>query len=326
MPIDSSLYGQRPMKRQKKDMSLSNSLDFKAQLSSLMSNSSATSAPAGRGRPSRAKEDISSHAKSKRRETESKIVLKEVAGTEEEAQELSRARRKMEEKARLYAAMKRGDYIPKDNESAPLVDFDRKWAEEKEGRNNGYSSSGTDNEEDEAEEMVEYEDEFGRLRQGTKADKEKIERRMRRGFLGAEELERMSARPTAPAKLIYGDAIQTHAFNPDDPEKMEELARKRDRSPTPPEMKHYDADWEIRDKGVGFYKFSKDEETRAKEMEALEKGRQETERLRKERDDKREARRREMAERRSEIEARRAKKMADSFLDGLASGMGDEKA
>ncbi|KAK1244668.1 hypothetical protein MKX07_003467 [Trichoderma sp. CBMAI-0711] len=330
MPQDPGLYGQRPQKRHKRE-AISSSLDFTAQLTSLISTSTAqgsTSTTSGRPRPSKqAKDDIfRSTSKSKKTPTSTKeedaksekLVLKDVAGTEDETRELERAKRKMESKARLYAAMKRGDYVPKENEAAPLVDFDRKWAETTEGKDD-YETSSSDEDANGSgdDEIVEYEDEFGRTRRTTRAEKEKMERRIRRGLLGAEELERMSARPSAPSKLIYGDAIQAMAFVPDDPDKMEELARKRDRSATPPEMKHYDADHEIRTKGVGFYKFSKDEETRAQEMKSLEEERLRTEELRKQREEQRAARRREIEQRRKDMGERRAKRQADDFLEGL---------
>lgn len=287
-----------------------------------------TPTTSGRARPAKQSKDDIFHSttKSKKKGSSSrerdaaseKLVLKEVAGTEEETRELERAKRKMESKARLYAAMKRGDYVPKENEAAPLVDFDRKWAETVEGKDDyETSSSDEDGNGSDGEQVVEYEDEFGRTRRGTRADMEKMERRMRRGLLGAEELERMSARPNAPSNLIYGDAIQAMAFAPDDPGKMEELAGRRDRSATPPEMKHYDADHEIRTKGVGFFKFSKDEETRAHEMKSLEEERLRTEEQRKQREEQRAARRQEIEQRRKDMGERRAKRQADSFLDEL---------
>lgn len=320
MPQDPNLYGQRPIKKQKKAAPLASSLDFSAQLTALMSNPS-SSASSARSRPSKErKDDVFRLGKGKhaeKGEKSAKLALKEVMGTEEESHERERARRKMEDKARLYAAMKRGDYVPKENEAAPLVDFDRKWAETEEGKDNLSTYSTSEDEEPEDNELVEYEDEFGRLRKGTRKEIERLKQRERRGILGAEELQRMSARPSEPSKIIYGDAVQTMAFAADDPDKMEELARKRDRSVTPPGQKHYDADWEIRTKGTGFYKFSKDEATRAKEMAALEEERKKTEQERKEREDVKEKRRREIEERRKEMAARRAKKQADSFLDGL---------
>ncbi|SPO02660.1 uncharacterized protein DNG_05333 [Cephalotrichum gorgonifer] len=331
MPQDPNLYGQRPAKKQKKDSGSLGSLDFTAQMTALISNpASSSAAPRGRRRGEQKETVFRPGGKGAGSRDEGRgkrsggLRLKEGQTTQEEVAELERSRRKMEEKARIYSALKRGDYVPKENEPTPLVDFDRKWAEANDG-DDARDGAESDSEEEEGrgddDEIIEFEDEYGRTRQGTRADKERLDRRRRRGLLGAEELERMSARPAAPQGLIYGDTIQTMAFAPDDADKMEELARKRDRSQTPPEMKHYDADAEIRDKGVGFYKFSKDEETRRAEMESLRKERLATEARRSEREEKKAARQREIQERRGAIEARRAKKMADSFLDVLAADL-----
>ncbi|KAI1416569.1 hypothetical protein F5Y13DRAFT_154267 [Hypoxylon sp. FL1857] len=357
MPQDPNLYGQRPAKRQKKEIPLSSSLDFASQLTSLLSTSgsapsaSSSTVASGRPRPSK-KDDIfsvkakrkagsstpddrsnSKHGESRDRDRDgkdgAKLTLKDVRGTEEEKQDLARARRKMEEKARLYAAMKRGDYIAKEGEAAPLVDFDRKWAEahpEDDHDPNRYSSSGTDDESDDAgDELVEYKDEFGRTRRGTRAEMLRLERRKQRSALGAAELESMAAKPIkAPERLIFGDVIQSAAFNPEDDtlHKMEDLAAKRDKEPTPPPDTHFDGGAEIRTKGVGFYQFSREEERRRQEMQALARERENTERVRKEREEAREKRRREIEERRKKIGAKRAEKLAESFLDGLAGEIG----
>lgn len=236
----------------------------------------------------------------------------------------------MEEKARLYAAMKRGDYVPPassstgiNDERAPLVDFDRKWAEEQEaGKSPHYdTSSGSDNGESELEdaEMVEYEDEFGRLRRGTRGEAAREDRRRKAAAYAKEELSNMSARPEAPTNIIFGNTIQTSAFNPDEPiaAQMEAIARKRDRSATPPEEVHYDASKEVRSKGVGFYAFSGGKEERRKEMESLAMERAETERRARERGEKKEGRKREVEERRRVVREKREKGMADRFLEGL---------
>ncbi|KAI1272392.1 hypothetical protein F5Y07DRAFT_303415 [Xylaria sp. FL0933] len=356
MPQDPNLYGQRPAKKQKKEIPLSSSLAFTSQLSSLItaplavpsstpSTSEGGGKSSGRPRPSKNKDDIFSSIKAKRKPSsrsdtnesrttapsnDSKIRLKHVHNTEEEKQDFARARRKMEEKARLYAAMKRGDYIAKENEAAPLVDFDRKWAERHpEDEEERYSSSGEDNESSDdgaapETEMIEYQDEFGRTRTGTRAEVERLQRRAARSALGASELADMAAVPTArPANLIYGDAIQTAAFNPeaDTLDAMASLAAKRDRTPTPPPDTHFDGRAEIRTKGTGFYQFSRDEETRRAEMESLMAERANTERVRSEREAEKERRRREIEERRRKIGARRAEKLAENFLDGLAGEM-----
>ena len=232
----------------------------------------------------------------------------------------------MEEKARLYASMKRGDYVPPtdgrtNKEENSLVDFDRKWAEEQEsGKGPNYDTSSDDYAGDsDEEEMFDYEDEFGRQRRGTKVEAARELRRRNAQAHAAEELSQFSARPTRPSNLIHGDTIQSSAFNPDEPiaAQMENLARKRDRSMTPPEEVHYDASKEIRSKGVGFYQFSKDSAERKKEMEALEKERAETEKGRREREERREEKRRQVEERRKAVAAKREERLADRFLDSL---------
>lgn len=231
--------------------------------------------------------------------------------------------------------MKRGDYVPPtsgrgvDQEANALVDFDRKWAdgaavngegeEEDDDDDTTSSSVGGDSDGDGDGETVEYEDEFGRLRRGTKADAAKEIRRNKARSYAASELREYSARPQRPDRLIHGDAIQTAAFDPDATiaAQMESLARKRDRSPTPPESVHYDASKEVRSKGVGFYAFSRDGETRKGEMEALERERGETEKRKREREAQKERRRKEVVERKRVIAEKRDRKEADRFLETL---------
>ncbi|KAI0152616.1 hypothetical protein GGR57DRAFT_164366 [Xylariaceae sp. FL1272] len=347
MPQDPSLYGQRPAKKQKKDSTLSSSLTFASELSSLLANpSSSVSTSAGRARLSKPKEDLFSTRKrkdgprdKKDEPNSSKIRIKDVRGTEEEKQDHARARKKMEEKARLYHAMKRGDYIAKDNEAAPLVDFDRKWAErhpyDPDADPNRYSSSGSDNEsEDDGDdgdagvEMIEFKDEFGRTRHGTRAEVRLMQRRAARSALGARELDDMAAKPKAPQHVIYGDTIQHQAFNLDaeTEDKMAELAAKRDKEPTPPPDMHFDGHAEIRNKGTGFYHFSKDEDERVKQMGNLDKERENTEKVRREREEERQRRKKEVEERRKRLGEKRAEKLADNFLDGLAGEIGAKQS
>jgi hypothetical protein len=311
-------------------MALSGSLDFTSQLSSLLaepasraSSASSTAATAGRTRPSKLKTDDLSKTKIKRKDTPTaepkdtrKLSLKEPVGTEETKAEREFSRRKMESKARLYAAMQRGDYIGRE---IGLVDFDRKWAESKSTKDPAAASSDSDSDDNEQGDNVdttlhEYTDEFGRVRHLTHSQI----LRLQRSTASATELYQMSARPKAPTALIYGDAVQAEAFTArDGADTMEALARKRDRSATPPEATHYRADAEIRTKGVGFYKFSKEEGKREEEMKALEEERLRTEGLRREREEKAEKRKRGIEERRREILERRSRKRADSFLEGL---------
>ena len=183
----------------------------------------------------------------------------------------------MEEKARLYAAMKRGDVEDLDEKYA--VDFDRKWAEAQdksgddtsEGEDDKHSEDG-----DEDQELVDYIDEFGRNRKGTRAEAAREERR--KATLAADTSDRFTARPNMPTNVIYGDTIQAAAFNPEESiaQQMAEIAKKRDQE-TPPPDEHFDSRREIRQKGVGFMQFSADEEERRRQMADLEAERRETE-------------------------------------------------
>lgn len=370
---DPHLYGQRPAKKQKKEIPLSSSLAFTSQLSSLISTTSSTepgsstaSATAGRSRPSRTKDDIfavKAKRKHPRREDDdaaapqgdgkSKIRLRDPHGTDDDRHEHARTRRRMEDKARLYAAMKRGDHIAPDTDGrpgasdrAPLVDFDRKWAERHPGDEDGGggdSSSGADNASsdddnynvpdlDTQNELVDYTDEYGRTRRVPRHEATRLERRTARRALGQAELEGMAARPAQPApfRLIHGDAIQHEAFGPQSTraeEAMEALAARRDKEPTPPPDSHFDARREIRHKGVGFYQFATDSAAdRADQMDNLAAMRAETERTRAARDEARDRRRRDIEARRARLGNARASKRAESFLDGLAGEMGGAEA
>ncbi|KAI6379416.1 hypothetical protein MCOR25_002000 [Pyricularia grisea] len=361
MPQDPNLYGRPAPKRQRKEMDLSSSLSFAAQMSSLLQkpgqpSSSSSSKPRpsktseifktkrhtsdasttnDKTRPGRAATTTTTTTSNKK----DKLRLRSPTGTYDSERDREAARLNMEEKARRYAAMKRGDYIPSSNsDRAPLVDFDRKWAEKHldeagnriEDDTSSSASSSDEDDDNNDTELVTYTDEFGRARRVTTAQARRLEQRARSGLAAAADLVEMSARPAAPQGLIFGDAIQGEAFAAADADAMESLARKRDRSATPPPATHYDARQEMRGRGVGFYSFTAgDEEARRREMEGLEAERRETERVRAEREEKARARRedaerrrREIEERRREVGEKRAKKLAESFLDGLGMDLG----
>lgn len=246
-----------------------------------------------------------------------------------DAEVWKRSRRRMQEKARLYAAMKRGDV--EDEEGRFAVDFDRMWAERYGDLDE--EDDGDDSEEEEGDgdgEEVEYEDEFGRTRRGTRAEAARAARVLR----GQRDLagDRFTARPTAPAGVIYGDTIQHQAFNPDEKVElqMEELAKKRDRSLTPPPDVHFDATREVRQKGTGFFQFSEDAEERKKQMEELERERLETEKVRRQKKDTGDRQEDRTAEQASQEQSKESsgkqgyKRKADAFFDDLAAKMAGE--
>ena len=294
---DASLYGLQRPKRLKGDKEISSNTtsSFTSQLSSLI-NKPKTNEAGTRPKASRTKakkEDIfathnrNSAARAQRDlDNTASPAFAQKHTTNGEGLDgaiWERSKRKMEEKARLYAAMKRGDV--EDEGERFAVDFDRKWAEKYgDGHSGEEDLSDEEDEEDGEGEMVEYVDEFGRTRQGTRADAARVARQER----GLADMtgDRFTARPSAPSAVIYGDTIQHQAFNPDMPiaMQMEELAKKRDKSLTPPPDLHFDASREVRQKGTGFFQFSEDAEERKKQMADLERERLETERVRKEKE------------------------------------------
>lgn len=355
MPADpDSLYGiARPRRKPEQEISSTSSAAFTSQLGSLLSKSRDNKLTgSGRSRSTldskSRKDDIFTAHRNKKRAA--KDISKDENGQNHQTQEtiggveeamLKKSKRKMEEKARLYAAMKRGDYVEtrrgyvNDEDRGPLVDFDRKWAEDGEGGDDtGGDTSSEDDDSENDEELVEYQDEFGRTRKGTRAELAREERRRRILANAEEELADMSARPKMPTNIIRGDAIQAEAFNPDAAleRQMEELAARRDRSQTPPEDTHYDATKEIRSKGVGFYQFSKDNELRKQEMENLGETRKQTETWEEERRQNREKKeadfdesKRREKERQSEREANAfLKSIGESGLSAFVSGSNDD--
>jgi hypothetical protein len=245
----------------------------------------------------------------------------------------------MEEKADLYENLRKGHHLAdgsssdedaegsaggdeylsrlRRKERNALVDFDRKWAEDEE--KDAEIQDDEDEEDGGIGPLVDYEDEFGRTRRGTRAEAAQAARlrRQTQGTAAADEEDR--SRPLRPSNLIYGEAVQAHAFNPDAAiaSQMAYLASKRDRSATPPESLHYDAEAEVRTRGTGFYKFSKDAREREQEMHDLLNVRRETEKEREERGRRKAERGRVKDERRAKIRELRGKRQADKFLDGL---------
>lgn len=104
-----------------------------------------------------------------------------------------------------------------------------------------------------------------------------------------------------------------------DPEVL--AARRAAMEESAPLVQHYDATKEIRTRGAGFMSFSKDEDTRQKQMDALQRERDETMRRREqnkdtggvlgEREREREERKRKLEQKRRELEDKRKRAKAE---------------
>lgn len=334
---DAHLYGAKHSARSKrKEISSSSTVAFSSTLSNLIKASSAgdgtKSTSAARARPQ--KDDIfKTHNRNVKKRAladldDTDLATQKHRGRtadekDEDAAHWKRTQRRMEEKARLYAALKRGDVEDIDDKYG--VDFDQKWADAQ-AADAGNASSSSDDASADEQEQVSYVDEFGRTRTGTRADAAREERRKR--TLDHDAPDRFTARPSEPEQLIYGDTVQTNAFNPDETiaQQMAELAAKRDKELTPPPELHFDGRAEARTRGTGFMYFDQDEEERKLQMGRLEKEREETERVRRERKDRLEERREMIREKKRAMAEKRSKGKAERFLDelGVELGMGAE--
>ncbi|KAE8372343.1 hypothetical protein BDV26DRAFT_274335 [Aspergillus bertholletiae] len=347
MSNSNSLYGiprSKSTSQSQSNAPSASTLAFTTALSSLI-NKDADSSTRGRPRPSKTdKSDIFTRSnKGTQKRAAADLRDDDTHQTHQRSQDiggvdtaaLHRSKRRMEEKARIYDDLKKGLYLAAGSDSEEetqdeylarlrrrekegLVNFDQKWADAQRAKGSGSDGEEEDEEDDENVSIVSYEDELGRARRGTRAEA------ARAALLKEEESGRGDAkerwRPSRPDNLIYGAAVQAEAFNPDAglAAQMSYLAKRRDRSPTPEET-HYDADAEVRNRGTGFYAFSKDENVRRQQMEELRNARDETQREREVRRERKAERERVKDERRKKIGDLRSKRQAEMFLAKLGN-------
>ncbi|OCF35207.1 hypothetical protein I317_02277 [Kwoniella heveanensis CBS 569] len=262
-------------------------------------------------------------------------------------------------KAKKYQAIRRGDFSGlsgKELEEA-VIDFDRKLEEE------AYSSHSSDEDEsarlarrrwsndgqsEDGEDdlaQVEYVDEMGRTRLGTRREAKEAER-LRGGDRSApldETPENSAYAEVLQSKVIHGDQNFFPVYEPD-PEALKAKYRAAEEEAR---AHHYDSTKEVRVKGAGQYQFSLDEEARAEQMASLSAQRKETELARAQATSASNkglsaaqlAKNKKLEERKALIEAKRAKLLggkenveklrqekkareAEEFLKGLESELG----
>ncbi|KAI9270872.1 hypothetical protein BY458DRAFT_510025 [Sporodiniella umbellata] len=174
---------------------------------------------------------------------------------EVEGDVLIRSREQLEKKAKIYEAMKSGQFTEyeEDEEKAPLVDFDKKYLQERqldEIREETERKLKKRRQEEADDPWVEYVDEYGRTRTVRQSQVPvSVEQ--------DEDYEDYEDGGMLRPEYEMGDGLATRA-----------------------DINHYDADREIRTKGVGFYRFSKDDDERDEQLAKLNKLRQETENAR----------------------------------------------
>ncbi|KAJ6494780.1 hypothetical protein C8R47DRAFT_1213459 [Mycena vitilis] len=185
---------------------------------------------------------------------------------------LESARAALERKAKIYDKLKKGQtggLNDKQYESL-LVDFDSK------PMSDHFDSDSDDVDESvevarppDDDPIVEYEDEFGRMRTARRSE-------VPRDLVRKEEPEQ-----DEDEDLIIHNPVGHFPVYQPSADRVAQIEKEQAEANHPLGV-HYDAAAEVRARGAGFYQFSKDEEMRKAQMDELKSARNETERTRKE--------------------------------------------
>ncbi|KAJ7170622.1 hypothetical protein C8R43DRAFT_1085189 [Mycena crocata] len=188
---------------------------------------------------------------------------------------LESARAALERKAKIYDKLKKGQTggLNDKQYEALLVDFDSKPISE------NFESDSDDLDEstevarpvpDDDDPIVEYEDEFGRMRTA------------RRSEVPRDLAPKSEEQPyDEDEDLVIHNPVGHFPVYQPSTDRVAKIEKEHAEANNPLGV-HYDASAEVRAKGAGFYQFSKDEETRKAQMDELKSARDETEKSRKE--------------------------------------------
>ncbi|KAM6470025.1 coiled-coil domain-containing protein 174 [Liasis olivaceus] len=244
----------------------------------------------------------------------------------EEQQTLDKSRQKLEEKARLYEKMTKGDFPDEETEDLYLVDFTqkiidkqrevqelctsetaRKTMREENGEEERLSETEIPPPQDPNEEWVDYVDSLGRSRRCMKKDLP---------HLLQMDKELQGKRPMTEEKTLLSEDMRRE-LQRQEWEREEEEALKKPMGPI-----HYEdiRENEARQLGVGYFAFARDQALRRKQMETLEMLREQT-------IDQRAKREHLKEKRKAILEARLSKLRAKKRLkDGDTKENGEEEA
>ncbi|WOO83982.1 putative protein [Vanrija pseudolonga] len=237
----------------------------------------------------------------------------------------------LEAKARKYDQLARGDYsgLSERELAEATIDFDRKreeWSDHSSDEDESAAPARArwdDNGEDKFDtlgdlETVEYVDEMGRTRTGTRKEAREAEREKARDKRRREEgsddeeggrrFDLGAYAEVQQSQVIHGDQSFFPVYQPD-PDAIKQKYLEAERAER---TERYDASKEVRVRGAGAYQFSLDDEARKVQMAELNAQRNETERARAEAAGRtgsaaKEAQKRRVEERRRLVEAKRAK-------------------
>ncbi|XP_026863703.2 coiled-coil domain-containing protein 174 [Electrophorus electricus] len=245
---------------------------------------------------------------SKQNEGVSARAQRDVEKATEEENTLNKSRQKLEEKARLYEQMTKGDFPDEETESLYLVDFTQKIIDQKREVHIRQAEKGDRDGEDtdtqipipppqsEDEEWVDYVDALGRSRKCLRKDLPEFQK-MDQDLQG-------TSRVVGPDRTLLSEDMRRE-MQREQWEREEEEQMKRPMGPI-----HYEniRDQEARELGVGYFAFSQDEEHRQKQRETLDMLRDQTTVQRSKREQLKEKRKSLLEARLAKVRMRKIKK------------------
>ncbi|XP_064161237.1 coiled-coil domain-containing protein 174 [Anguilla rostrata] len=247
---------------------------------------------------------------------------KDVEEAKEEENTLDNSRRKLEEKAKLYEQMTKGDFPDEESDSLYLVDFTQKIIDQKrelqaQSERPGVAREGGEGSEELTpipppqnpdEEWVDYVDALGRSRRCMKKDLPQFQKM---------DLDLHGKRSEPGGKTLLSEDMRRE-LQRQEWEREEEEAMKRPVGPL-----HYEdiRDKEARDLGVGYFAFAQDEALRKKQRDTLDMLRDQTTDQRSKRDKLKEKRKALLQARLNKV---RQRKMKGAKLDGTEEELAAE--
>ncbi|KZT07629.1 uncharacterized protein LAESUDRAFT_651046 [Laetiporus sulphureus 93-53] len=186
----------------------------------------------------------------------------------------------LERKAQIYEKLRKGRSggISEKQYESLLVDFDSKAMDAYESDSDDVDESLTVPRrpaEEEDDPIIEYEDEFGRIRSGRRSEVPRHLLPQMETTKQGEDIEYVHCLIFRYNPVNYFPVYEPSA------ERVAAIEAEYAEENNPLNV-HYDAAQEVRAKGAGFYQFSGDEETRKRQMEELRRAREETEKTREE--------------------------------------------
>ncbi|KAK0450131.1 hypothetical protein EV421DRAFT_1307701 [Armillaria borealis] len=180
---------------------------------------------------------------------------------------LESARAALERKAKIYDKLRKGKSggLSEKQFDALLVDFDYKppeWEDDEDDIDESLTVPHAPV--DDNDPIIEYEDEFGRVRTAPRSE-------VPRELLPGARTEEVDE----DEEIIIRNPVNHFPIYTPSADRVAEIEKMHAEENNPLGV-HYDATSEVRAKGAGFYQFSGDEETRQRQMEELRAAREET--------------------------------------------------